>query len=97
MANELTEPREVRKHLLKVMHGRERVDGRRPEGYSMATSSAILCNTVRWGEAQGWSNEDTMTMLAYQALLAYEAIADRMIEGLNLTPHPPFVIDTPPR
>lgn len=45
---------------------------------------------------RGYSGEDTMTLLAFQALLALNEVHHQLIDFINRTPHAPFVpMETP--
>ena len=82
----LDDPREIRKHLNEVSRNGCRVDGKRISDFSMNAPSAMLRNVLIAAEIQGYSGEDLMTVLAYNALLRYEDVLDRLIEQLNITP-----------
>jgi hypothetical protein len=46
---------------------------------------------LRTAEHAGYSGEDTMTMLAYHAILQLEQMQDLLTEQVSLTPSPPMV------
>jgi hypothetical protein len=91
MNEQLTDPKEIRKYL------RERVYGRWPNGPHTVDMSAPLIHTVLiYCEKQGYSGEDTMTLLAYQALLRADDYAERLMKLLDSMPSPPIIMDAKP-
>lgn len=71
--------REIRQAITTAMRGAVRVDGKDTRhGYSAAGNLAR--NVIILGEREGWSGEDTMTVLAYHALVALEASQDQLME-----------------
>ena len=84
MAEPLNDPREIRKLLDRVAQGRDRVDGTPARIFNLASN--ITHRVFMVAQHEGLSGEDTMTMLAYHALLAYESAADRAVESIMMTP-----------
>jgi len=64
----------------------ERIDGKQLSPFHIARGSAIVRHVLNMAEIHGWSGEDTMTAMAYHALLGLEAATDRLLEGMFLTP-----------
>ena len=81
-----TDVREMRHQINKAMHGYERVDGKDVGRLSIPPAGAMIKNIVYAAQAHGWSGEDTMTVLAYEALKGYEGLYDRVLEHAMLTP-----------
>lgn len=84
----LTDPREMRQRLLRVAYGRERVDDRPIGMTEISPTSALVNFCMRMGEREGWSGEDTMTALAYHALLRCEALQDNVLYDFSIRPSP---------
>jgi hypothetical protein len=90
MAGELHDPREMRKVMMLAIHRGDRIDGN-DFPYKINSASALARNVIYSAESMGYSGEDTMTMLAYHALLALEQSNDRLLEMANLSPTPLMV------
>ena len=94
------DPREMRKHLLRASYRGDRVDGKAtgPWANTASTASSLVHKIMRAGESHGWSGEDTMTALAYHALVQLERVTDMVLENAYLNPSPPmiFVPQSPP-
>ena len=83
------EPKDVRE-MRKMIHAAargERVDGE-PSKYHISLMAPLIRAVLYMGEHDGWSNEDTMTMLAYYALKGFEQAQDRELERLANSPPP---------
>ena len=100
MSEPLTDPREIRNLLNDAAYRGGRIDGNKAVFGCMNMPASMMRNVMRMAEAQGYSGEDAMTVLAYHALLRYEDALDRLIEQLNITPASPLVMpnarDNPP-
>lgn len=81
--HELIDPREMRKRINEAARGYVRLDGKPARTFTNAASLAR--NTIDAGRSLGWSGEDTMTALAYQALLQVERLTDMVLEHSYLT------------
>ena len=92
MSEPLTDPREIRKLLNDAAYRGGRIDGNKAVFGCMNMPASMMRNVMRMAEAQGYSGEDAMTVLAYHALLRYEDALDRLIEQLNITPASPLVM-----
>ena len=92
MSEPLTDPREIRKLLNDAAYRGGRIDGNKDVFGCMNMPASMMQNVMRMAEAQGYSGEDAMTVLAYHALLRYEDALDRLIEQLNITPASPLVM-----
>lgn len=82
----LNDPKEIRKHLTNVRYRGLRVDGKELNRSSISTTAAMVNNIFSLAEAQGYSGEDAMTMLAYHALLQNEKLMDMQLEFLQTSP-----------
>jgi hypothetical protein len=92
MSEPLTDPREIRKLLNEAAYRGGRIDGNKDSFGCMNMPASMMRNVLRMAEAQGYSGEDAMTVLAYHALLRYEDALDRLIQQLNITPTPHLVM-----
>lgn len=82
-----TDLREMRKAINLAARGEASVGGERGNGWGMTSPAApMIRNTMMAGEYAGWSGEDTMTVLAYHALLQFEDIHARFLETMSLLP-----------
>lgn len=88
----LTDPREMRKVLHEAARGCARVDGKPIGQWSIPPASGLIRNALHAGQHAGWSGEDTMTVLAYNALRLYEDAYDRMLDVAKFTPSPGFLL-----
>lgn len=79
---EVTDPREMRQIIDRLAYCGQRMDGKGDFQHSIAAS--LAANVLMTGKVAGLSHADTMTMLAYHALLAYEKAMDRLIEQVML-------------
>jgi hypothetical protein len=79
------DPRDMRKRIMRAAYRGERLDGK--HGLTVSIAHAVL----RTAEHAGYSGEDTMTMLAYHAILQLEQMQDLLTEQVSLTPSPPMV------
>lgn len=86
----LTDPREIRKRLTEAAYRGSRIDGLESGSNAMNVPASMVRNVMNMAEANGFSGEDAMTLLAYHALLRYEDALDRLIDQLNISPAPPF-------
>lgn len=83
---ELTDVREIRKLLDAAAFRGERIDGN-PQGFpSISVVASLVRQVMDLGRHQGYSGEDTMTLLAYHALLRYEQMTDQILYAHNTTP-----------
>lgn len=92
----LTDPREIRKRLMEVRYGRHyaRMSGGYGNGQWPDRCSGLVSAVLNGAEHMGYSGEDTMTMLAYHALLAYEKATDALLEFHNISLRP-VLVDAP--
>lgn len=91
-----TSIQEMRQRITRASAGRERVDGRPVRGVMGPSSAAPIIRTARHlADREGLSGEDMMTMIAYQALVSYEAAMDRLLDDASLRTDP-FVLFTEP-
>ena len=92
----LTDPREMRKVLQEAARGDARVDGKPLGQWSMPPASSLIRNALHAGHHAGWSGEDTMTVLAYHALRAYESAYesayDRLLDLANCMPSSTYLM-----
>jgi hypothetical protein len=86
------DPREMRQRIKHAMHGSSRVDGKPLGRYSIPPAAAMIRNVLYSAEANGWSGEDAMTMLAYHALVGYEDLYDRVLSDALLSPTTRLVV-----
>ena len=82
-SEKLTDPREIRKLLLEVAHRGRSVSRDDRWGSLPNCSSAMVRNIFTMAEAEGLSGEDKMTVLAYHALLQYEATMDKLVAEMG--------------
>ena len=80
--------REMRQRITRSAFHGGRVDGKK--SHMPAPASVMVRNILALGEREGWSGEDTMTMLAYYALLGYEGMYD-LVSNYTLTSLMPLV------
>jgi hypothetical protein len=83
----LTDMREVRKLFRAAARGEQRIDGSPIRMVCYAAN--LLRNAQDLAAYRGFSGEDEMTLIAYQALLAYEKAMDTLLQhvSLNILPH----------
>jgi hypothetical protein len=89
----LTEPREIRKAMRDAIRRGERIGGGDTSQFGFNGATALARNIIAMCEFKGYSGEDTMTVLAYHALLRNEKSDDELLNMLNMTACPPFIID----
>jgi hypothetical protein len=89
MTEKILTVREMRQAITRAAYGRERVDGKTLGLGAWPPASPLASKVLRCGEHEGWSGEDTMTVLAYEALKAYEQMHDLVIQNLNAHVNPP--------
>ncbi len=94
MADPLNDPREIRKLLKEVAYRGTRIDGNLYDMRALNMSAQVVGHVMKMSEAQGYSGEDAMTLLAYHALLRYEAALDRLLEQAFLTPSAPVILSS---
>jgi len=85
-AEGLTDPREMRKVLQEAARGFARVDGKPIGKFFLPPSGCLIRSALHAVHYGGWSGEDTMTVLAYHALLLYEGAYDRLLDVARVTP-----------
>lgn len=86
--------RTMRLAITNAMRGIVRVDGKENrDGYSAATH--LTRNIIIHSERMGWSGEDTMTALAYHALVALEQSQDQLMDHALRSPVPAIFIKGP--
>ena len=81
----LTDPREIRK-LLTGGRPPDRIDGTDQQWRIPSPASNLARNVLTMCKIKGLSGEDTMTMLAYHALMAFEKSTDQQLDMLNTMP-----------
>lgn len=86
--HEPIDPREMRKRITEAARGYDRLDGKPARTFTPA--AALMRNTLDASRYLGWSGEDTMTALAYHALLQVEKLTDMVLEQAYLTPSQPL-------
>lgn len=89
MINALDDPREIRKLLMDVAFRDSRIDGNNVNYNAINAPASMVHHVMNMARARGYSGEDTMTVLAYHALLRYEDALDRLLNTTILTA--PFV------
>jgi hypothetical protein len=57
------------------------------------SSNALAHNLLMTAEMRGWSGEDTMTWLAFEALKRVEHLEDLMLEHARLSPMTPLIVE----
>lgn len=82
----LSDPRDMRVAIDQAAWRGERIDGSGRPAISCAAGLAKNCLTT--ARIAGFSGEDTMTLLAYHALLMLEQLNDRLLEFHNLDLRP---------
>lgn len=65
--------------------------GGNPHGYSPV--QLLTRHVMEYSRHSGLSGEDTMTLLAYEALCQLEQLHVRLLLDINLRTHPPIVVD----
>ncbi len=70
----------------------ETVEGMRKRIRKYARDDALVHSILETGRWNGLSGDDTMTMLAYYALLEREQFRDMVLEQTMLNPMPPLFI-----
>jgi hypothetical protein len=89
---ELTDVREMRKALRDMSYTGSNLGGDRPD---YGPTAALARNCLRAAEAQGFSGEDTMTLVAYHAILQLEKAYGMLLANPSLaSPAPIFVKPT---
>lgn len=86
------DPREMRKRIHEMARYGTRLDDK--ESSSVSAAANVALPIMNWGESEGWSGEDTMTAIAYHALLRYEAAMDQLLNA-EMLKVPNRVIFTP--
>lgn len=89
----LTEPREIRKSMMDAIRRGERIDGGDSSMMGAIGACSLARHIITMCESQGYSGEDTMTVLAYHALLRNEKSDDELLNMLNMLAFPPYIID----
>jgi len=84
----LTDPREIRKHLYRAARTGERIDGKPGNHLSVGIEAGLVRRVLDLGIYSGFSGEDTMTVLAYHALLMMEQAYDRVLDVSIATSNP---------
>ena len=92
MSELLTDPREIRKHLHLAAYRGARIGPQAAPERFPSSASSLARNCLRMGEAMGYSGEDTMTALAYHALVQLERVTDLMLAEAALRPSPGIVL-----
>lgn len=75
--------RELRKQITISAFRGERLDGK---AHDLSMAAALARQILTIGEVAGLSGEDTMTLLAYHALVAYEQSIDVYLADSRLKP-----------
>lgn len=88
MSEPLTDVRDMRKALTMAAARGDRIDGAPPRPNEMPLGFHLPRTAHNLAQFNGWSGEDQMTWLAYQAMLALEKAYDRELQMLNLTAAP---------
>lgn len=88
MSKPLSDPREIRKALQRTAYRGGRISDDRQDSMGLPLVRAVL----NMCESLGYSGEDTMTVLAYHALLAYENLLDAERERLVMSINPPIFV-----
>lgn len=83
--------REMRQRINRAAYGRERVDGKDVRD-SIPPAGALINAIMNLAQRDGWSGEDTMTALAYHALVQYESMYDRVLDGIVISPMPSTIL-----
>lgn len=86
--------RDMRKAINDARAGYTRADGTGKRG-TLPPTSAMIQACLIMCQREGLSGEDTMTVLAYHALVGYEKLHDLVMEQISLTVNPPFIIVKP--
>ena len=84
----VTDPREMRKVIRETAYRGHRFD----TSNSASLASPIARNVLMAAERDGWSGEDTMTALAYHALLEIDRLYSQLIESVNMQVYRPMII-----
>lgn len=90
----LTDPREIRKAMMDAIYRGQRFDGGDTARFGVGGATAFAHYVIAMCESRGYSGEDTMTVLAYHALLRNEKSDDELLNMWNRTAPPPFIIDS---
>lgn len=92
----LDDPREIRQMLRRAAYRGDRIDGKEPGWSGIATPASSLARRVfDMAQYTGLSGEDEMTVLAYNALIMYEQLFDKVLHDASIIPTPPFFLDIP--
>ena len=91
MTSPPTDPREMRKRISTAAYRGDRIDGNNMGRFSYSSAASLAHAVLVASEAQGYSGEDCMTVLAYNALVRYEDLMDRLLENYQRTPIPHFI------
>ena len=90
MMDETTDPRELRKHIQRCAFRGNRIDGK--DSRQINITSSMARNVLSFCELNGYSGEDTMTVLAFMALKNLEQTTDRELAMLDITLKPQFLV-----
>lgn len=89
--DETIDPREMRKRIAEASRRGTPVSGKAVPPGQMTVGGVLARHIMIFAEREGMSGEDTMTMLAYHALIALEQSQARLLEMAMLTPAQPLV------
>lgn len=92
----LDDPREIRQALRRSAYRGERIDGKDLGWSQIATPSSSLARRVfDMAQYTGLSGEDEMTVLAYNALIMYEQLFDKVLHDASISTTPQFFSNAP--
>lgn len=87
--------REMRQRINQAVRGYgDRVDGKQTGMAGIAPMSSMIRAVLMLAERDGWSGEDTMTALAYHAIVRCESLYDNVIEFHNIMPPSPMILSS---
>jgi hypothetical protein len=92
-ADHIKSPADMRRELQRIAAGLYPLDD--PQAHSLTASIVRAC--LQAGRYEGWSGEDTYTMLAWQLLQVADRYGRIVLRQEALRPPPPLIIHEPPR
>ena len=72
----------------------ETIQGKRKHIYELAYHDALVRRVLDMARHEGLSGEDTMTVIAYYALIEKERITDAYLENIMLAQQQMFIVST---
>jgi hypothetical protein len=86
--------RDCRQRISACAYRGNRVDGKRPGPFQHEGASIMVRNCLRMAEIEGYSGEDTMTVIAFEALKQVEHLLDLVLQHSMGNPRTIFPMRT---